>query len=201
MLCKYIYLTELFISSEMILCLDFLFDFTPEKWRAAFPVYTRFWYEQVDNGSDITKTMIWASFRKAIATYISTSWKFVWLKRLLCKYICLSSYPGKDTLQISAPCVINLLYLDLLFHCMQFFKSVKMEDQWFDVSVPDMSQGYIPSPLGDNPGLQFGLPGQECSDKCSNPVLSLIISGSQVFLLPCTISFPFHIREPELMKI
>lgn len=55
----------------MILCLYFLFDFTPEKWNAAFPVYMRFWYEQVDNGSDITKTMIWASFRKAIATYVS----------------------------------------------------------------------------------------------------------------------------------
>lgn len=64
-----------------------------------------------------------------------------------------------------------------------------MGDQWFDVSVPNMSQGYTPSPLGDNSGLQFVLPDKESREKCSNPILSLFISGSQHFGYP--VLFPF----------
>ena len=133
-ICVCIYLTYLIIGSEMISCLYFPFDFTLEnevqlylsKW-GSWCISPLWWHEWKENSNYITETMIWATFRKAIATYISTSLKFVWLKQLLCKYICLSSFPGKETLQVSAPCVINLLYLKLSFHCMQFFKPVKME--------------------------------------------------------------------------
>lgn len=56
-----------------------------------------------------------------------------------------------------------------------------MRDQWFDVSVSNTSQGYTPIPLSDDSGLHFKLPGQESREKCSNPILSLIITGSQFF--------------------
>lgn len=76
---------------------------------------------------------------KLIATSISTSLKFVWLKQLLRKYICLSSYPRNETLQFSAPCVINLLYLNLVFYCMQLsFKSEKDGGQRFAANVSNM---------------------------------------------------------------